>query len=69
MSAQEMRQCAAKELEAQLQANYKEWFNLRMQLGSGQKPKTHLFKQIRRRIAQIKTILSEKKIKRTIGKR
>ncbi len=39
----------------------KEQFNLRMQQGAGQMSKPHLFKNVRRDIARIKTILAEKK--------
>ena len=39
----------------------KEQFNLRMQQGAGQMSKPHLFKNGRRDIARIKTILAEKK--------
>lgn len=39
----------------------KEQFNLRMQQGSGEMSKPHLFKNVRRDIARIKTILAEKK--------
>ncbi|MEE3002763.1 MAG: 50S ribosomal protein L29 [Pseudomonadota bacterium] len=37
----------------------KEHFNLRMQLGAGEKVKTHRFKQIRTTIARIKTVIAE----------
>ena len=39
----------------------KEQFNLRMQQGAGEMSKPHLFKNARRDIARIKTILAEKK--------
>ncbi|VAW66106.1 LSU ribosomal protein L29p (L35e) [hydrothermal vent metagenome] len=39
----------------------KEQFNLRMQQGSGEMIKPHLFKKARRDIARIKTVLTEKK--------
>ncbi len=39
----------------------KEQFNLRMQQGAGQMSKPHLFKNVRRDIARIKTILAENK--------
>lgn len=38
----------------------KEQFNLRMQQGAGQMTKPHLFKNVRRDIARIKTVLAEK---------
>ena len=39
----------------------REQFSLRMQMGSGDTPKNHLFKIARRNIARIKTALTEKK--------
>jgi len=39
----------------------KEQFNLRMQQGAGQMSKPHLFKNVRRDIARVKTVLAEKK--------
>ena len=39
----------------------KEQFNLRMQQGAGEMSKPHLFKNARRDIARIKTVLAEKK--------
>jgi len=39
----------------------KEQFNLRMQQGAGEMSKPHLFKNARRDIARLKTILVEKK--------
>ena len=38
----------------------KEQFNLRMQKGTGQLKQNHMFKNIRRDISRINTILSEK---------
>ena len=38
----------------------KEQFNLRMQQGVGEMSKPHLFKNVRRDIARVKTILAEK---------
>jgi len=39
----------------------KEQFNLRMQQGAGEMSKPHLFKNARRDIARVKTVLAEKK--------
>jgi large subunit ribosomal protein L29 len=38
----------------------KEQFNLRMQKGTGQLAKNHLLKNVRRDIARIETVLTEK---------
>lgn len=36
----------------------KELFNLRMQAGSDQQSKTHLFKEVKRNIARVKTAMT-----------
>ena len=48
------------ELKEELLNLRKEQFSLRMQQGAGQLSKPHLFKAVRRDIARIKTILTEK---------
>lgn len=60
MKANELREKNAGELQEELTAKYKELFNLRMQRSVGQLGQSHLFKQARRDIARIKTILAEK---------
>ncbi|WP_116963804.1 50S ribosomal protein L29 [Fastidiosibacter lacustris] len=56
----ELKAKSAQELKAQKIDLLKEQFNLRMQKGAGQLTKNHIFKNIRRDIARINTILSEK---------
>jgi large subunit ribosomal protein L29 len=60
MNASELRQKSVDELQAELLALLREQFNLRMQRGSGQLPRPHLFRQVRRNIARVKTVISEK---------
>lgn len=60
MKTKELRNKTIEELNAEYAAALKEMFNLRMQRGIGQAPQPHLFKKLRRYIACIKTILSEK---------
>ena len=60
MKAADIRKKSNTELGAELVALLKEQFNLRMQRGIGQAPKSHLFKQVKKNIARIKTILKEK---------
>ncbi len=60
MKATELKAKSVQELNTEMLALLKEQFNLRIQRGVGQTPKTHLFKKVRRSIARIKTILSEK---------
>lgn len=60
MKANELRNKTAGELQNELLALLKEQFNLRIQKGLGQAAQTHLFRKVRKEIARIKTILSEK---------
>ncbi len=61
MNASELRQKTAEELRALEKELLREQFNLRMQLGSGQGGKTHRFREIRRDIARIHTVLNEQR--------
>jgi large subunit ribosomal protein L29 len=60
MKAIELRDKSVDELKKELLALLKEQFNLRIQRGAGQAPKSNLFKKVRLDIARIKTILKEK---------
>jgi large subunit ribosomal protein L29 len=60
MKANELRNKTVGELQSELLATLKEQFNLRIQKSVGQSPQTHLIKKVRKEIARIKTILSEK---------
>ena len=60
MKAQELREKTAQELSDLLLEMRKEQFNMRMQSGSGQPPRSSQIKAVRRDIARIKTILGEK---------
>ena len=60
MKAKEMREKSVEELNELLLEKRKEQFNLRMQAGSGQPPRSNQFGEVRRDIARIKTILREK---------
>ena len=60
MKASELRAKTSDELTAELATLQKEQFNLRIQRSAGEAPRTHNFKQVRRKVAQIKTILNEK---------
>lgn len=61
MELKELRQKSAEELNTELLSLRKEQFNLRMQQGTGQLTQTHQMKRVRREIAQIKTLLGDKK--------
>ena len=60
MKSSELRNKTIDELTKELLALLKERFNLRIQKGSGQSPKSHLFRKVKLGIARIKTILKEK---------
>jgi large subunit ribosomal protein L29 len=60
MNATELKNKTTEELNQEMLALLREQFNLRMQKGIGQTPSPHLFGKVRKQIARIKTILSEK---------
>lgn len=60
MNTSELREKSVEDLKNELIALLKEQFSLRMQNGLGRAPRSHLFKKVRRTIAQVKTILREK---------
>ncbi len=60
MKATDLRAKSVEELKQELLALLREQFNLRMQRATGQLGKPHLFKQGRRNIARVKTVLAEK---------
>jgi large subunit ribosomal protein L29 len=60
MKASELREKSVEELNADLLSLLREQFNLRMQASTGQLAQTHLLKNVRRDIARVKTILTEK---------
>ncbi|AAU38647.1 MULTISPECIES: 50S ribosomal protein L29 [Basfia] len=60
MKAQELRAKTVEELNAELANLAGEQFKLRMQAATGQLQQTHQLKQVRRNIAQVKTVLTEK---------
>ena len=59
-SEQEYRDMSAEDLNKELINLRREQFSLRMQMGSGNTPKIHLFSNVRRNIARLKTVLTEK---------
>ena len=60
MKASELKAKSVEELNAELLGLLREQFNMRMQAATGQLAQTHLLKQVRRDIARVKTILTEK---------
>lgn len=60
MSARDLRAKTVVELQGELLALKKESFNLRMQLASQQLQKTHTIREVRKNIARINTVITEK---------
>jgi len=60
MKAKELREKSVEELNTELLNLLREQFNLRMQLAGGQLQQTHVVRQVRRNIARVKTLLTEK---------
>ena len=56
----ELKQMTLDDLKAKLLSLRKEQFNLRMKKASGALDKTHVIKIVRRNIARVKTVISEK---------
>ena len=57
----ELREKSADQLKAHLLDLRKEQFSLRMQKVTGQLPKTHETRRVRREIARVKTLLGSQK--------
>lgn len=56
MKATELKEKSDAELQSELESIRKEQFNLRMQRGSGQEVRPHIWRQAKKNIARIKTI-------------
>ena len=60
MNAQDLRAKNESELREELSGLLQEQFNLRMQRGIGQLATPHELKRVRRDIARVRTVLTEK---------
>ena len=60
MKVSEMKEKNVDELNEELLNLKREQFTLRMQKGSGQLEKNHRLKEVRRDVARVKTILTQK---------
>ena len=60
MNVNEMREKSVAELNEQLNVLYRDQFSLRMQKSTGQRAQSHLVGNIKKEIARIKTIITEK---------
>lgn len=61
MKAEDLRAKSADELDEQLLSLKKEQFNLRFQQASGQLEDTSQYRRLRRDIARVKTIISDRR--------
>ena len=59
-SAKELRNLTVEELQAKLLSLRKEQFTLRMKKANGALDKTHFVTMVRKTIAKVKTIMTEK---------
>ncbi len=60
MNTVELREKSVEELNETLLELLREQYNMRMQNSTGQLAQTHLLKNVRRDIARVKTILTQK---------
>ena len=60
MKAEELRDKSIEELQEQLQELYKDQFYYRMQKSAGQLGQIHLVDEVRKDIARVKTIITER---------
>lgn len=60
MKTSELKEKTVEELQALKLELFKEQFNLRMQKGTGQLTKKHLLTNVRRNIARVNTLITEK---------
>jgi large subunit ribosomal protein L29 len=60
MRASELKDKSVEELHAELIGLLREQFNYRMKASTGQLAQTHLLRTVRRNIARVKTIITEK---------
>ena len=60
MNASELKQKSVDELKTELLALLKQQFNLRLRKTTGQLNQSHLLRQVRRDIARIKTVMTQK---------
>lgn len=67
MNAADLRSKSVEDLKKELLELRKEQFNLRMQRGTGQVVSGQLFKNARRDIARIKTVINEMKAQSAEG--
>lgn len=60
MNKEDLKDKSVEDLEEHLQSLYKDQFNYRMQNSAGQLGQIHLVKAVRKDIARVKTMITEK---------
>ena len=60
MKIKELRELSIDELKKELDASMKEVFNLRMQKATGQLNRSHVMREAKKQVAQIKTLVAQK---------
>jgi large subunit ribosomal protein L29 len=60
MKANELRKKSVEDLNKDLMDLLKEQFNLRMRMSTGQLNQSHLLRRVRRDIARLKTVMTQK---------
>jgi large subunit ribosomal protein L29 len=60
MKKEDLKDKSVEDLEEHLQGLYRDQFNYRMQNSAGQLGQIHLVKAVRKDIARVKTIITEK---------
>ena len=60
MKAEDLREKSVEELQATLGEEQEAQFKLRMQQATGQLTESHKVKQVRRNIARLKTVITQK---------
>ncbi|MDC2964317.1 50S ribosomal protein L29 [Gammaproteobacteria bacterium] len=69
MTSTEYKDSSEKELQEKIGDLSKELFELRMQKSTGQLGQTHLIKQVKKNIAKIKTLMTERKLEEVATKK
>lgn len=67
MNILELKLIKPDELSKKLTELQKNQFDLRMAKGNGQLPKSHIFKEVRRDIAKVKTLIRQNEIEKNAG--
>ncbi len=62
MKMNDLKKLTMDELKKELEESLREHFNLRMQKGTDQLTRPHLFKNVKANIARIRTLLREKEL-------